>query len=129
MRFELRYLGACSKNSFHGNYFYFSWIPCQLVRSPFVRRSIEGNARIAGLDSKKEFRCDIERSSTDEERSGVAPQDPIIRQSVVEGTSFVTPGRPLIIGSFDMLDSTRRLDVSVVVEPVSLKAAKKTVNH
>lgn len=69
----------------------------------------------------------VERSSAVEERSGVAPQDPIIRQSVVEGTSFVTPGRPLIIGSFDILDSTRHLDVQISVDPVSPETTKKAV--
>ncbi|HEY0162152.1 MAG TPA: hypothetical protein VGB69_05700 [Edaphobacter sp.] len=67
----------------------------------------------AGLKTK------VERSSISEERSGLGPQDPIIRQSLLEGTSVVTPGKPLTLGSFDILDSTRHLDVQVTLESLA----------
>jgi type II secretory pathway component GspD/PulD (secretin) len=60
----------------------------------------------------------VEESSVAEERSGVGPQDPIIRQSSVEGTSILTLGKPLIIGSLDIAGSTRRLDIDVMMEAV-----------
>lgn len=60
----------------------------------------------------------VEQSSVAEERSGVGPQDPVIRQSSVEGTSILTMGKPLIIGSLDIPGSTRRLDVDVMMEAV-----------
>jgi hypothetical protein len=64
------------------------------------------------------LRTKVERSGIAEERSGVGLSDPVVRQSLVEGTSIPTPDRPLIIGSFDIPDSTRHLDVQVSVEHV-----------
>ena len=60
------------------------------------------------------------------EQSSVAPepapafggQDPVIRQSVVEGTASLTPARPVSLGSLDIPGSTRHLDIEVVLEPL-----------
>jgi len=60
----------------------------------------------------------VEQSSLAEERSGMGTQDPILRQTDLEGTSILTQGKPLILGSMDIPSSTRRLDVDVVMEPV-----------
>jgi type II secretory pathway component GspD/PulD (secretin) len=61
------------------------------------------------------LRSKVEQSSIAEEKSGVGAQDPIVRQSVLEGTSFLTLGKPLILGSVDIPGSTRHLDVEVVM--------------
>ena len=58
----------------------------------------------------------VEQSSLAEEKSGIGTQDPIVRQTVLQSTSFLTPGKPLILGSLDVLGSTRHLDVEVVME-------------
>ncbi|MEO8737178.1 MAG: hypothetical protein ABI380_11635, partial [Edaphobacter sp.] len=59
-----------------------------------------------------------EQSSIAEQVSGVGSQDPIIRQTVLASTSFLTSDKPLVLGSLDIPGSTRRLDVEVVMEPV-----------
>ncbi len=64
------------------------------------------------------LRTKVEQSSVAEERSGVGAQDPIVRQTTIEGTSFLTPGKPLVLGSVDVSGSTRHLDVEVVMEAV-----------
>jgi type II secretory pathway component GspD/PulD (secretin) len=64
------------------------------------------------------LRSKVEQSSVAEQVSGVGPQDPVIRQTVLQSTSFLTPGKPLILGSLDIPGSTRRLDVEVVMEAV-----------
>jgi type II secretory pathway component GspD/PulD (secretin) len=64
------------------------------------------------------LRSKVEQSSIAEEKSGVGVQDPIVRQTVMEGTSFLTPGKPLVLGSLDITGSTRHLDVEVVMEQV-----------
>lgn len=64
------------------------------------------------------LRSTVEQSSVAEQVSGVGPQDPVIRQTVLRSTSFLTPGKPLILGSLDIPGSTRRLDVEVVMEAV-----------
>jgi hypothetical protein len=57
-------------------------------------------------------------TSIAEEKSGVGAQDPIVRQTVMEGTAFLAVGKPLILGSIDIPGSTRRLDIEVVMEQV-----------
>ncbi len=65
------------------------------------------------------LRSKVEQSSIAEEKSGVGAQDPIVRQTVLEGTSFLTPGKPLVLGSLDITGSTRHLDVEVVMEHIA----------
>jgi type II secretory pathway component GspD/PulD (secretin) len=64
------------------------------------------------------LRSKVEQSSIAEEKSGVGAQDPIVRQTVIEGTAFLAVGKPLILGSIDISGSTRRLDIEVVMEQV-----------
>ncbi|NYF78346.1 hypothetical protein [Granulicella arctica] len=65
------------------------------------------------------LRTKVEQSAIAEEKSspGMAG-DPIVRQTVLEGTSILVPGKPLVLGSLDIPDSTRHLDVEVVMEAV-----------
>lgn len=51
--------------------------------------------------------------------SNAASQDPIIRQSLLEGTSVLVPGKPLNLGGMDFVGSTRHLDFEVVAEPLT----------
>jgi type II secretory pathway component GspD/PulD (secretin) len=62
------------------------------------------------------LRANVEQSSLAEEKSGVGPQDPVVRQTSLKGTSFLTPGKPLLLGSMDIPGSTRHLNVEVVME-------------
>jgi type II secretory pathway component GspD/PulD (secretin) len=64
------------------------------------------------------LRTKVEQSSVAEERSSVGGQDPVIRQTVLEGTSFLTLGKPAMLGSVDVPGSTRHLDVEVLMEQV-----------
>ena len=60
----------------------------------------------------------VEQSSIAEEKSAAGAEDPIVRQTVLQGTSFLTQGKPLILGSLDVPGSTRHLDIEVVMELV-----------
>jgi len=60
----------------------------------------------------------VEQSSIAEEKSGLGTQDPIVRQSKLEGTAILTAGKPLMLGSMDVPSSARHLDIEVVMEPV-----------
>jgi type II secretory pathway component GspD/PulD (secretin) len=64
------------------------------------------------------LRTKAEQSSILEDKSGVAVQDPVVRQTVLEGASILTPGKPLVLGSLDIPGSTRHQDVEVVMEVV-----------
>ena len=65
------------------------------------------------------LRSKVEQLGIAEEKSGVGVQEPIVRQTSLEGTSFLTPGKPLVLGSLDVPGSTRHLDVEVVMEQVT----------
>jgi type II secretory pathway component GspD/PulD (secretin) len=65
------------------------------------------------------LRAKVEQTNVAEERSGVGPQDPVVRQTIVENTSFLLPGKPLVLGSLDIPGSTRHLDIDVMMEPIT----------
>jgi type II secretory pathway component GspD/PulD (secretin) len=65
------------------------------------------------------LRSKVEQLGVAEQSSGVGVQDPIIRQSLLEGTSFLTAGKPMVLGSIDIPGSTRHLDVEAVMEQVA----------
>jgi hypothetical protein len=60
----------------------------------------------------------VEQSSVAEERSGVGPQDPVVRQTTLANTSFLLPGKPQVLGSLDMPGSLRHMDIDVMMEPI-----------
>jgi len=64
------------------------------------------------------LRSKAEQSSLGTDKSIAGVQEPVIRQTVLEGTAVLTPGKPLILGSLDIPDSIRRLDIEVVMEVV-----------
>ncbi|HEY4011137.1 MAG TPA: hypothetical protein VGM11_13370 [Acidobacteriaceae bacterium] len=62
----------------------------------------------------------VEQSSlADEHMSGPLAPEPIVRQTSLEGTSAITPGKPITLGSVDVPGTTRHVDIEVVAEPVS----------
>jgi len=58
----------------------------------------------------------VEQSSVLEDRSGTVAQDPVVRQSVFEGTAMLKPGKPLTIGTLDIAGTTRRIEIQVTAE-------------
>lgn len=65
------------------------------------------------------LRSKVEQSTATEEKLISGVQEPLIRQSVLESTSFLTQGKPLMLGSLDIAGSTRHLDVEVALEPMN----------
>ena len=44
--------------------------------------------------------------------------EPLIRQTVTEGTSFLMVGKPQVVATVDVPGSTRHLEFEAVLEPV-----------
>ncbi len=65
-----------------------------------------------------QLKAKVEQSSIGEDRTFNGIQEPIVRQSVMEGVSMLQVGKPEVIGSLDITGSTRHLDIEVVMEPV-----------
>lgn len=62
------------------------------------------------------LKAKVEQSGIAAEKSGVGEQDPVVRQTVLEGVSYLTLGKPAILGSIDVPGSTRHLDIEVMME-------------
>jgi type II secretory pathway component GspD/PulD (secretin) len=62
-------------------------------------------------------RSKVAQSSVVEEKSAVT-QDPTIRQTSLDGSSLLVPGKPLVLGAIDVPGSTRHMEVEVVSELV-----------
>lgn len=77
-----------------------------------IAASLSGDGEGLHLDSK------IEQTSVSDEKSNVGLQDPVIRQSVLEDQSSIAPGKPIVLGSMELTTSGKRMEVSVVAEPL-----------
>ena len=75
-------------------------------------------ATLAGYADGARLISKVSQSSLAEEKSGVGPQDPVIRQTALDGTSILELSKPLVLGSFDLPGGTRKQEVEVVAEVV-----------
>ena len=78
----------------------------------------EIEASLDGYFDGVRLRTKVVQSSIAEEKSFVGSQDPIIRQTTLEGTSTLVQGKPLVLGSLDVPGTTRHQEVEVVSELV-----------
>jgi type II secretory pathway component GspD/PulD (secretin) len=72
--------------------------------------NIEATIEGAALKTK------VEQSAVADEKSGIGVQDPVIRQTMVEGLSSLDPGRPVVLGSLDIPGTTRHQEIAVTTE-------------
>lgn len=57
-------------------------------------------------------------STRDEDRTFSGVTEPVVRQTVLEGSATIVPGKPVALGSIDVAGSTRHLDIEVLLETV-----------
>jgi type II secretory pathway component GspD/PulD (secretin) len=69
----------------------------------------------ASLDGDR-LRSKVEETSVADERSGIGAQDPIVRQTSLEATSDVAPGRSFVLGSLDIPGTARREEIEASAE-------------
>jgi type II secretory pathway component GspD/PulD (secretin) len=74
------------------------------------------DATVTPVTGGVELNSKVEQTSVAEEKSGVGPQDPVVRQTQVQGTSILMLGKPLVLGSVDVPGTTRRLEVEALIE-------------
>ena len=60
----------------------------------------------------------VEQSSLGQPTTIAGVQEPVVHQAVVEGTSFLSLGKPVMLGSVDLPNSTRHFDIAVVLDEV-----------
>jgi type II secretory pathway component GspD/PulD (secretin) len=78
----------------------------------------EIEASLDGYLDGVRLRTKVVQSSIAEDKSGVGTQDPVIRQTTLEGTSTLVQGKPLVLGTLDIPGSTRHQEVEVLSELV-----------
>lgn len=71
----------------------------------------------ASLDGDR-LRSKVEQTGMSEEKSGIGTQDPVVRQTTIEATSDIAPGKPLVLGSLDIPGTTRQQEIEATAEPV-----------
>jgi type II secretory pathway component GspD/PulD (secretin) len=79
---------------------------------------LEIEATLNGYADGVHLRSKIEQSSVAEEKSGVGAQDPTFRQTTLDTTTPLVPGKSLTLGSLDIPGANRHLQVEVVAEPI-----------
>jgi len=72
----------------------------------------------AYADGVVRLRSRIEQSNVAEEKSGIGSQDPVLTQTVLDGTASLTPGKPFVLGSIDTPGSTHQQEIEVVADLV-----------
>jgi type II secretory pathway component GspD/PulD (secretin) len=58
----------------------------------------------------------VEQSSLGQPSTIAGVQEPVVRQTVLQGTSFLTLGKPVMLGSVDVPNTTRHFDIAVVAD-------------
>lgn len=92
--------------------------PSNKTQITYLDVGLNIDATVDGYVDGVRLRTKVEQSSVATETSGVGLQDPVIRQTLLEGTSILTQGKPLVLGALDVPGSTRHLEVEVVLEVV-----------
>ena len=92
--------------------------PATQTQFTYLDVGLNFNATLDESVNGVRLRSKAEQSSLGTDKLIAGVQEPVVRQTVLEGTSILTPGKPLILGSLDIPDSTRRLDIEVVMDVV-----------
>ena len=90
----------------------------QSTQLQYMDVGINLDATLEGNGDEMRLRTKIEQTSVAEEKSNVGIQDPVIRQSVMEGESAIALGKPVLLGSMDTPGSGKRVEVSVIAEVI-----------
>lgn len=76
------------------------------------------DASIAELANGVRLKYKVEQSSLGTPVTIEGVTEPVIRQSVLDSSTVLTLDKPVMLGSIDVPDSTRHLDIAVVLEQV-----------
>lgn len=74
---------------------------------------------LSGVGNNLTLKSKVEESVVAPEKSATVPSDPIINQSIVDGVSAIAPGKALTLGTIEVPNSPRQIEIQVTVEPVS----------
>jgi type II secretory pathway component GspD/PulD (secretin) len=76
------------------------------------------DATLTAIEGGASLKTKVEQSSIGQTSTIAGVTEPIVRQTVVEGQTLVTLGKPVMIGSIDIPNTTRRYDIAVVMDTI-----------
>ena len=76
------------------------------------------DATISVSGASVQLKSKVEESSLDQPVTISGVTEPVIRQSVLDGTSVLTLDKPAMLGTIDVPSSTHHIDIAAVVEQV-----------
>lgn len=89
-----------------------------LTQVTYIDVGLTVDATVDALENGVGLRSKVEVSSVAGEMTSALSQDPVLRQTLLEGTSVLTLGKPLELGALDVPGSTRHTQVEVTAEMV-----------
>ncbi len=84
----------------------------------YIDVGLNVDATVDPLENGVALKTKVEVSGVAGEMTSALAQDPVLRQTQLEGTAVLTLGKAVELGSLDMLGSTRHTQVEVVAELV-----------
>lgn len=75
-------------------------------------------ATVSGSPENLMLRSKVEQSSLAGEKAATIAPDPVVQQTVLQGSSELAENNPLVLGSLDISGTTRRQEIEVVAELV-----------
>ena len=76
------------------------------------------DATVTSLANGVSLKSKVEQSSIGPTNTIAGVAEPVVRQSVLETTAVAPLSKPIMLGSIDIPNSNRRLDIDILVEPV-----------
>jgi type II secretory pathway component GspD/PulD (secretin) len=76
------------------------------------------DSTLTGYDNGALLKAKVEQSGIGQTSTIAGVTEPVVSQTVFEGISFLTAGKPVMLGSVDVPNTTRRLDIAVVMDPI-----------
>lgn len=93
--------------------------PADSTQVQYIDVGLNLSAGLEGPADGLRLHTKVELSGLSDDKSGIGTQDPILRQTVLDATANITPGKPLALGSLDLPGTNGHDEVTVTVEPVS----------
>jgi type II secretory pathway component GspD/PulD (secretin) len=76
------------------------------------------DATLTAIEGGASLKTKVEQSSIGQTSTIAGVTEPIVRQTVVEGQTLLTLGKPVMISSIDIPNTTRRYDIAVVMDTI-----------
>jgi len=94
--------------------------PSSEIQTQFTYLDVGMNfdATIAVSGTTVRLKSKVEDSSLDQPVTIAGVTEPVVRQSVLDGTSVLTLDKPFMLGTIDIPNTARHMDIAVLVEQI-----------